>query len=109
MLPCSPDSAHLYDTINRRQDSHSPLANHKPAQQPCDNSGDEKHLGLSVATITLSDHDRNSMYARIGRKVHLTSSPAPTPEESPQVEESLQIEGEESSPPLPHRSVVVDE
>ncbi|KAM4593323.1 uncharacterized protein PAE49_006833 [Odontesthes bonariensis] len=81
MAPQSKDlngSSHIYQTIEggRGGGSDAP-ANHKPAQEP-------------------GDRGRNSVYARINKKMRLTEPPVPTAEES-QVEE-------EPSPPLPYRT-----
>ncbi|XP_070761484.1 teneurin-2 [Enoplosus armatus] len=85
-----PGSAHIYHTIGGGQsciagdaDVLSPPTNHEPG---------EEHSARS-------DLDRNSVYARVSKKVRLTTPPDHTPEEV-QVEEE---EEKESSPPLPDR------
>ncbi|XP_069572051.1 uncharacterized protein [Brachyistius frenatus] len=87
-----PDSNHIYQTVREGRDSggDAPWANHKPAPQ---RSGDACPAEATAAD--LRDRDRNSIYARVSKKLSTNTSPVCTPEEAP-VEE-------ESSPPLPER------
>ncbi|XP_061563849.1 uncharacterized protein LOC133418941 [Cololabis saira] len=95
------DSAHLFQTIGGRRDNgaSSGPANDNPAQRQ-NGGGDDQHAGRSVAKITLSDHDRNSIYARVSKKVRLTNLPVHAPEEP---------EGDEPSPPLPYRGAELED
>ncbi|KAM7424769.1 hypothetical protein PAMA_000905 [Pampus argenteus] len=90
-----PDSAHIYNTIGGRRsagDGSSVSTNHEPA----DKGG----------AADLSDSDRNSVYARVSKKIRLTTPPVITPEVQVVVEE--EEEEDESSPPLPNREASLE-
>ncbi|KAE8277708.1 hypothetical protein D5F01_LYC24284 [Larimichthys crocea] len=93
-----PDSAHIYHVIGGGRSSNgdanasSPPANQEPGQ--------ERGSG-----VVLSDHERNSLYARVSKKAKLTTPPVDTPE---QVQVEAQVEEEEVSPPLPDRLSQLD-
>lgn len=91
--PAPPDPDHIYHVIGGGRgigggdaDVSSPPTNHEPGAHPA---------------VDLSDRDRNSVYARVSKKMQAPAPPAHTPEE---VEE----EEEESSPPLPDRKTQLE-
>ncbi|XP_044215186.1 uncharacterized protein si:ch73-204p21.2 isoform X1 [Thunnus albacares] len=89
-----PDSAHIYHTVGGRRSSGDVLS------QPTDDEpGDES------GAADLSNRDRNSVYAKVSKRVRTTSPPVLTPEV--QVEEEEEEE-EESSPPLPDRKSALE-
>ncbi|XP_053176056.1 uncharacterized protein si:ch73-204p21.2 [Scomber japonicus] len=83
------DSTNIYQTIEARRRSGD--ASSRPTI--CEPAQDEG------GAADLSDRDRNSVYARVSKKVRLDAPPVITPEK--QVEDKE--EEEEPSPPLPDR------
>ncbi|XP_071345967.1 uncharacterized protein [Trachinotus anak] len=86
-----PDSDHIYHTIAPS----SPPANQEPGQE------DRGRDHSAVVAVDSSDRSRNSVYAQVSRKERKTTPPVHTPE-------VVQVEEEESSPPLPDRKAEME-
>lgn len=90
----SDSDSHLFNPMEcgRSNDIPSPPANDSPAQQRHGN-GEPR----SAVTLHFSGPDRNSVYARVSKKLRLTDSP-----------EEKQEGPEEAGPPLPDRNPEMD-
>ncbi|RVE74921.1 hypothetical protein OJAV_G00026970, partial [Oryzias javanicus] len=91
------DSAHLFNPLERGRSNN----NNEPSPSAGDGlPGDS--APRSAVTLHFSGPDRNSVYARVSKKLRLTDSPVHSPEEKKEEPE------EEEVPPLPDRKPEMD-